>query len=81
MTDPREQRRLDWIQLLEGVVHYHMVKANETAPVLYMQEPSEDHVMHKVYMGAVKEAIGLINMMPTLSEDGSLPQHEEGPLG
>ena len=81
MTDPREQRRLDWIELLEGVVHYHLVKANKTAPVLYMQEPSEEHIMHKVYMEAVKEAVALINMLPRVDEDGVLPQYGEGPLG
>jgi len=81
MIDPREQRRQDWIDLLEGVVHYHMKKANKSAPILYMQEPSEEHVMHKVYMEAVREAVGLIKMMPTVGPDEKLPQHDEGPAG
>tara|TARA_Y100001963_G_scaffold43113_1_gene60448 strand:+ start:483 stop:728 length:246 start_codon:yes stop_codon:yes gene_type:complete len=81
MSDPREQRRNDWIDLLEGVAYYHMKKCNETAPVLYMQEPSEEHTMHKVYCEAVKEAIGLIRMLPTAGPDEVLPQYDEGPAG
>jgi len=46
-----------------------------------MQEPSEEHVMHKVYMEAVREAVGLIKMMPTVGPDEKLPQHDEGPAG
>jgi len=80
--DERDQRRQDWIDLLEGVALYHMKKANKSAPVLYMQEPSEEHTMHKVYHEAVREAIGLIQLLPTVGpDDNKLPQHDEGPAG
>ena len=79
--DPREERRKEWLDLLEGAALYHAKEARKTAPVLYMQPPSEEHIIHKAYTEAIREALELIKLLPTLGRDEGLPQHKVGPIG
>ena len=57
-------------------------KAEETVPVIIGEQPSEEHIMHKVWSLSVQEAVDLISILPTVDgDDNDLPQHTKGPLG
>lgn len=80
------ERREQWIELLKGCSFYHHKKALKTKPVLIGIEPSDEHLSHKIWCIAVNDAIGLIELLPTIDEvinkdDPDLPQHLEGPAG
>lgn len=83
MTEEQESRRREWMDMLEACVYHHTKEANRTAPVIIMQSPSEDHLMHKAFAMAVKEALDLVALLPHLDDDdeGDLPQHRVGPIG
>tara|TARA_R100000329_G_scaffold28616_1_gene26430 strand:- start:474 stop:749 length:276 start_codon:yes stop_codon:yes gene_type:complete len=74
--------REQWLDLMRSCAVYHKKQAEETAPVIIGEQPSEEHIMHKVWSLSVQEAVDLISILPTVDgEDGDLPQHTKGPLG
>ena len=74
--------REQWLDLMRGCAIYHKKKAEETAPVIIGEQPSEEHIMHKVWSLSVQEAVDLISILPTVDgDDDDLPQHTKGPLG
>ena len=82
MNEEQTKRRQEWLDMLEACVYHHTKEANKTAPVILMQSPSEDHIMHKAFAMAVKEALDLITILPTIDDDDDgMPQHRVGPAG
>ena len=83
MNEEQTKRRQEWLDMLEACVYHHTKEANKTAPVILMQSPSEDHIMHKAFAMAVREALDLIIILPTIEDDDddSMPQHRVGPAG
>jgi len=86
MINERAERREQWLLVLDGCVKHHYNLAMKTAPVIIGEEPSEEHITHKVWAMAINDAIGLIELLPVIEgdEDGlddTLPQHRTGPAG
>ena len=86
--DEKKERRQEWLDMLKGCSQYHYDKATETQPTIIGQEMSEEHIMHKIWHWSIKDAITILEMLPTMKEsvevevdDKKLPQHEKGPLG
>ena len=74
--------REQWLDLLRGCAIHHKKEAEKTAPVIIGEQPSEEHIMHKVWSLSIQEAVDLISILPTVDgEDGDLPQNSQGPLG
>ena len=74
--------REQWLDLLRGCAIHHKKKAEETAPVIMGAQPTEQHIMHKVWSLSIQEAVDLISILPTVDgDDNNLPQHTKGPLG
>tara|TARA_R110000751_G_scaffold195542_1_gene300922 strand:- start:262 stop:525 length:264 start_codon:yes stop_codon:yes gene_type:complete len=86
--DEREERRNEWLDMLKGCSKYHRDIATDLAPTIIGQESSDEHIMHKVWHWAVKDAVAILEILPTMKEevdvdvdDKRLPQHREGPIG
>lgn len=85
--DERKERRNEWLDMLKGCSKYHYEKATELAPTIIGQESSDEHIMHKVWHWALKDAVAILEILPTIKEDAEnddddgLPQHKEGPIG
>lgn len=82
----RQELNLEqWLDLLRSCSIYHRKKARDTTPTIIGQEPSEEHVLHKVWVVSINEAVDLISMLPRVEpeevDDSKLPQHKKGPLG
>ena len=82
----RQELNLEqWLDLLRSCSIYHRKKARDTTPTIIGQEPSEEHVLHKVWVVSINDAIDLISMLPRVEpeevDDSKLPQHKKGPLG
>ena len=84
MSNRQALNREQWLDLLRSCSMHHRKQAEETAPTKIGQQPTEEHIMHKVWSMSIDEAVELIAILPTTDEeesDGDLPQHRKGPIG
>tara|TARA_R110002020_G_scaffold241812_1_gene455078 strand:- start:56 stop:310 length:255 start_codon:yes stop_codon:yes gene_type:complete len=84
MNDRQALNREQWLDLLRSCSMHHRKQAEETAPTIIGQEPTEEHILHKVWSLSIDEAVELIALLPTIDddeEDDRLPQHRKGPIG
>jgi len=84
MTDRQALNREQWLDLLRSCSMYHRKEAEKTAPTIIGQQPTEEHILHKVWSISIDEAVELISLLPTVDDDedeDGLPQHRQGPIG
>ena len=86
-VDEREERRLEWINILKDCLSYHIESANKCKSPIIGAAESEECMMHQVWAHSIRDAIGLIELLPLIDKDnneedeGDLPQHYQGPIG
>tara|TARA_R110000751_G_scaffold119302_8_gene219773 strand:- start:4128 stop:4409 length:282 start_codon:yes stop_codon:yes gene_type:complete len=87
ILDGREERRTEWINILKDCLNYHLHSAQELRSPIIGAPESEECIMHQVWAHSIKDAVGLIELLPLIEEDNKtddkevLPQHHQGPLG
>ena len=84
MTNRQALNREQWLDLLRSCSMYHRKEAEKTAPTIIGQQPTEEHILHKVWSISIDEAVELIALLPTVDDDedeDGLPQHRKGPIG
>jgi hypothetical protein len=84
MTDRQALNREQWLDLLRSCSMYHRKEAEKTAPTIIGQQPTEEHILHKVWSMSIDESVELISLLPTVDDDedeDGLPQHRQGPIG
>tara|TARA_R100001594_G_scaffold23610_2_gene46279 strand:+ start:971 stop:1231 length:261 start_codon:yes stop_codon:yes gene_type:complete len=86
MSNRQAINREQWLDLLRSCSMHHRKQAQETAPTIIGQQPTEEHILHKVWSMSIDEAVELISLLPTIDDDedddeDGLPQHRKGPIG
>lgn len=88
ILDEREERRIEWINILKDCLSYHIESAQELKSPIIGAPESELCIMHQVWAHSIRDAVGLIEMLPLIEEDNendngeeALPQHHQGPMG
>lgn len=87
VADEREERRIEWVNILKDCLSYHITTANELKSPIMGAQDSEECIMHQVWAHSIRDAVGLIELLPLIDKDnnetdeGDLPQHHQGPIG
>jgi len=86
MINEREERRLQWIAILNECAMYHNEMVEKLKSPIIGAEETEESLMHKVWYLSITDAVGLIQLLPVIDKDNDndnegLPQHNQGPAG
>ena len=82
--DEREERRIEWINILKECAGYHRDIALSLKSPIIGAEDSQECIMHQVWNLSIMDSVSLIEMLPLIkkdNEEADLPQHIAGPLG
>lgn len=87
VVDEREERRMEWINILKDCMAFHIETATSLKSPIIGAQDTEQCVMHQVWAHSIRDAVGLIELLPLIDKDNNenseedLPQHQQGPLG
>lgn len=87
VVDEREERRIEWVNILKDCMGFHIESAASLKSPIIGAQDTELCIMHQVWAHAIRDAVGLIELLPLIEEDNEnndeevLPQHHRGPIG
>ena len=87
VVDEREERRIEWVNILKDCMAFHIETATSLKSPIIGAPDTEKCMMHQVWAHSIRDAVGLIELLPLIDKDNNenseedLPQHQQGPLG